>query len=54
VTLIAGSYAFWLATYIDNDSKFETMAFLSRFAGGFGSGLLNAVCLIVRVSGRQY
>ena len=52
--LIAASYAFWATTYIQNDSQFSTIAFISRFATGFGSGLLNAVCLIVRVSGHQY
>jgi hypothetical protein len=49
--LIAGSFAFWLDTFIDNDSNFATAAFLSRFASGFGSGLLNYVCLLVHVSG---
>ena len=52
--LIASSFAFWLATFIDNDSNFATAAFLARFGAGFGSGLLNAVCLLVRVSGQQF
>jgi len=52
LTLIVSSFAFWLATFIENDARFASMAYLSRLGAGFGSGILNAVCLIVRVSGR--
>lgn len=52
--LVASSYGFWLSTKVKNDANFATCAFLSRFAAGFGSGLLNAVCLLVRVSGGEF
>lgn len=52
--LVASSYLFWMAAFQDNDTNFATAAFLSRFAIGFGSGILNSVSLLVRVSGQQH
>ena len=37
---IATSYAFWQVSYVQNDSDFATLAFLSRFGHGLGGGLL--------------
>ena len=46
--MVTASFAFWLVTYLHNDSEFMAFAFLSRFVYGFGSGLLRSVIMIAR------
>ena len=51
---IATSYAFWQVSFVQNDSDFATLAFLSRFGHGLGGGLLRQVCLIAHASSEKY
>jgi len=51
VFMIATSYAFWTVSYIKNDMDFATLAFLTRFLNGIGSGVLRSVVLIARAQG---
>ena len=46
--MVTASFAFWVVTYTTNDSEFMSLAFLSRFLYGFGSGLLRSVIMIAR------
>ena len=46
--MVTASFAFWLVTYLHNDSEFMAFAFLSRIVYGFGAGLLRSVIMIAR------
>ena len=48
LSMIASSYAFWLVSYLKNDSNFMFGAFLSRFFFGIGGGLLRSIIIIAR------
>lgn len=46
--MVVASFAFWMGTYVVNDSDFMAFAFMSRFLFGFGSGILRSVIMIAR------
>ena len=51
--MVVGSFAFWLVSYITNDSNFTSLAFLARFIFGCGSGLLRSIVIVAHALSKK-